>query len=75
MRGTTQNQAVAQELSQLPNVEVVEIDVNKDDSVTNAIHSAIKNMQNRCVVNNAQMYQVLDCSKLTPLNKSKNCLK
>lgn len=43
MRGTTgKNQAVAQELSQLPNVEVVEIDVNKDDSVTNAIHSAIK---------------------------------
>jgi NAD(P)-dependent dehydrogenase (short-subunit alcohol dehydrogenase family) len=42
MRGATgKNKDVAKELSQLANVEVAEIDVTKDDSVTKSIHAAI----------------------------------
>lgn len=42
MRGTTgKNEAVAQELSTLPNVEVVEIDLTDDASVTKAFEQTI----------------------------------
>lgn len=42
MRGTTgKNEAVAKELAALPNVEVVEIDVTNDDSVSNAFQQTL----------------------------------
>lgn len=55
MRGTTnKNKVVAEELSQLSNVEVVEIDVTKDDSVAKAIQSVlVKHRKIDVLVNNA----------------------
>lgn len=55
MRGTTnKNKVVAKELSQLSNVEVVEIDVTKDDSVAKAIQSVlVKHRKIDVLVNNA----------------------
>ncbi len=43
MRGITgKNQNVAEELGKLPNIEVVEIDVTNDDSVTNAFKATLE---------------------------------
>ncbi len=55
MRGTTgKNEAVAAELSALPNVEVVEIDVTSDASVTAAIgHTLARHDRIDVLVNNA----------------------
>src|SRR6478736_24939 len=55
MRGTTgKNKVVTKELSQLSNIEVVEIDVTKDDSVTNVIQSTLrKHGKIDVLVNNA----------------------
>lgn len=55
MRGTTsKNEAVAKELASLPNVEVVEIDVTDDDSVTNAFNKTLaKHGKIDVLVNNA----------------------
>jgi NAD(P)-dependent dehydrogenase (short-subunit alcohol dehydrogenase family) len=55
MRGTTgKNEAVAKELAALPNVEVVEIDVTDDASVTNAIAKVLaKHGKIDVLINNA----------------------
>lgn len=55
MRGTSgKNEVVAKELSNLPNVEVVEIDITNDDSVKNAFDTVLaKYGQIDVLVNNA----------------------
>ena len=55
MRGTNgKNKAVAEELSKLPNIEVVDIDVADDDSVKNAFESVLaKHGRIDVLVNNA----------------------
>jgi NAD(P)-dependent dehydrogenase (short-subunit alcohol dehydrogenase family) len=55
MRGTTgKNEAVAKELSTLPNIDVIELDVTSDDSVNQAIQQTLaKHGRIDVLVNNA----------------------
>jgi NAD(P)-dependent dehydrogenase (short-subunit alcohol dehydrogenase family) len=57
MRGTTgKNEAVAKELSALPNVEVAEIDITSDASVSKAFEQTLsKHGKIDVLVNNAAM--------------------
>ncbi|MDW7691352.1 SDR family oxidoreductase [Flammeovirgaceae bacterium SG7u.111] len=73
MRGTTaKNETVAKELAELPNVEVVEIDVTDDASVTNAFEKTLaKHGKIDVLVNNAGVtgFGLLEATSIEQIRK------
>ncbi len=73
MRGTTaKNETVAKELAALPNVEVVEIDVTDDTSVTNAFDKTLaKHGKIDVLVNNAGVtgFGLLEATSIEQIRK------
>ena len=73
MRGTTgKNKEVAEELSTLPNVEVIEIDVTKDNSVSNAFQQTLSKYEKIDVlINNAGVagFGLLEATSLEQIRK------
>lgn len=73
MRGTTgKNEAVAKELSALPNVEVVEIDVTDDTSVNQAIEQTIQKYGNIDVLINNAGVSGFGLLEATSINQIRN---
>lgn len=73
MRGTTaKNETVAKELAALPNVEVIEIDVTDDASVTNAFEKTLaKHGKIDVLVNNAGVtgFGLLEATSIEQIRK------